>query len=356
MKMKKGAFAIRYDLLRRSMAKRAPFAMVALGVIALFEIVMIVRALIVFDFTIPAHVAYFCLYWGLLVVCLLGLIVLLRIRLQKRNEAAPWELACAYLVIAAIAGWATAVAALDLIGGGTAIVFLTVMVAIPFFIVTDFYYYSGVLLLAMASLFLFPILAGHYFNDGSIINLLVYFLICLLVGVASYRQTTETLNLEKTLSVLASTDGLTGANNRRSFDERVDALQKSGMRYVIIFLDIDRFKNVNDFYGHAFGDTCLCDVADLLKSKFGGENVYRYGGDEFAGVSQKDLGEVEKLIQEINDSLQKEHPRADLTVSAGLYLSEKGEDPRQVFIKVDKALYKAKQDKDLTWVVYDDKE
>jgi len=84
-----------------------------------------------------------------------------------------------------------------------------------------------------------------------------------------------------------STDSLTGINNRRQFDKRLNALaadQGSSQPLCLLLMDIDSFKSINDSYGHYEGDRALVETADVLKKLCGDENIFlaRYGGDEFA--------------------------------------------------------------------------
>lgn len=86
---------------------------------------------------------------------------------------------------------------------------------------------------------------------------------------------------------LARTDALTGLLNRRAFDERLAELHKVSLRYVrnysVLLIDIDRFKLVNDTYGHDAGDLVLVAFARLIKIRVRSTDVLaRYGGEEFA--------------------------------------------------------------------------
>ena len=90
---------------------------------------------------------------------------------------------------------------------------------------------------------------------------------------------------------LAETDPLTGLLNRRAFDERLSrafhhAMRQKSALLSLVLLDIDHFKEVNDQFGHQFGDTTLIRMADILRSVIR-EDVdfaFRFGGDEFALV------------------------------------------------------------------------
>ena len=86
---------------------------------------------------------------------------------------------------------------------------------------------------------------------------------------------------------LKTTDGLTGANNKRSFEEEMQREFHRFLRYgrpmVLIMLDIDHFKNVNDTYGHLAGDRVLSELGRLIGGAVRSEDTFsRYGGEEFA--------------------------------------------------------------------------
>lgn len=72
-------------------------------------------------------------------------------------------------------------------------------------------------------------------------------------------------------------DSLTGANNRRAFDQADFT--------TVAIVDVDSLKYLNDEYGHRTGDQYIIGLVDILRSKFGDDNVYRLGGDEFAVTS-----------------------------------------------------------------------
>jgi diguanylate cyclase len=96
----------------------------------------------------------------------------------------------------------------------------------------------------------------------------------------------DLLQLQKQTRDLANTDPLTGLANRRALDARVAELVKPGESaapFRLALLDLDGFKEINDRFGHAFGDKTLCSVADRLREIVGDHGmVARQGGDEFA--------------------------------------------------------------------------
>ena len=85
------------------------------------------------------------------------------------------------------------------------------------------------------------------------------------------------------LQELANTDALTGLLNKRYFDAVVGALERGGQEFALFYLDLDRFKPVNDTYGHAMGDRLLQEVGKRLQGCIrGSDYAFRLGGDEFA--------------------------------------------------------------------------
>ena len=84
------------------------------------------------------------------------------------------------------------------------------------------------------------------------------------------------------LQELANTDALTGLLNKRYFDAVVGALERRGQAFALFYLDLDRFKPVNDTYGHAMGDRLLQEVGKRLQGCIrGSDYAFRLGGDEF---------------------------------------------------------------------------
>lgn len=160
------------------------------------------------------------------------------------------------------------------------------------------------------------------------------------------------------LSVEAATDGLTGAFNRRAFDERLKfefaRAQRQNSSISLVMIDVDFFKPYNDFYGHPAGDKVLIAVANALKSELlrPTDMMARYGGEEFV-VILPDSGQdgslivAERLrvaISELNISHSKSLVADHITVSVGVATCPPGnicEDSR-LLEAADAALYEAK--------------
>lgn len=145
---------------------------------------------------------------------------------------------------------------------------------------------------------------------------------------------------------LSRTDALSGLLNRRAFAD-VLARAKAGCSLVII--DVDRFKSINDTYGHTVGDDVIRRVAELIAETAGpGAPASRLGGEEFGfllsnGTIEDRLAMVERLRERIEAEVF-HGGQADftITISAGLAEVESGKAGELTYAAADKALYLAK--------------
>ena len=143
----------------------------------------------------------------------------------------------------------------------------------------------------------------------------------------------------------ARTDELTGLANRAALKAELKRRAKSGAPWVLVLVDLDNFKQVNDVHTHAGGDVILVEVARRLTAIAGpGDLVVRLGGDEFVIVTG---GELPGLIaDQVKLTLGRPmlYARIEVTVTAsvGLVQALPGDDPRAVLHSADIALYGAK--------------
>ncbi|MDP2674960.1 MAG: PAS domain S-box protein [Dehalococcoidia bacterium] len=165
---------------------------------------------------------------------------------------------------------------------------------------------------------------------------------------------TERKAAEETIRHLAYHDGLTGLPNRTLFEDRLTVTLAQGRRKrrlaAIMFLDLDRFKVVNDTVGHAMGDRLLQSVAERLKGLVReGDTVARVGGDEFT-VLLPDVGRVEDAVEvadRILETLRQPWRLNDhefhITTSIGIAMCPgDGEDAESLLRNADTAMYRAK--------------
>jgi diguanylate cyclase (GGDEF)-like protein len=175
------------------------------------------------------------------------------------------------------------------------------------------------------------------------------------INAALAAEVTERRQAEARAHALATRDPLTGLLNRRSLLEHLEhaiaraARQKQQL--AVVFMDMDRFKSINDTLGHDVGDAVLIEVAERIRGAVRESDVVaRLGGDEFVvimeGISTaQDAGAVARKIVEANAApcLVQEH-NLKTSVSAGISLfPQDGDNVRELMRGADLAMYHAKQ-------------
>lgn len=166
---------------------------------------------------------------------------------------------------------------------------------------------------------------------------------------------------------LASTDGLTGLENRKRFEERLNETikmaKRTGTRVACLMIDLDKFKAVNDTYGHGAGDEVLKAVAERLRSvSRETEFPARLGGDEFAvlltAVNEPHLAEVpaKRIIDQLRLPIYFEDKTFEIGCSIGVAgFPGDAENPVQLIKHADIALYAAKDAGRGTFCFFDPK-
>lgn len=163
---------------------------------------------------------------------------------------------------------------------------------------------------------------------------------------------------ETRLESMSNTDGLTGIWNRRFFDtffsSEFHRAERNGQPLALAIIDVDRFKDFNDYYGHQAGDDCLRLVAQALKNSLhrSGDIMARYGGEEFVLVAPNtDINSIIQIANEICESVRAvalPHKLSEfslVTVSVGVasMIPKNGDLPEMLFERADTALYQAKE-------------
>ena len=173
--------------------------------------------------------------------------------------------------------------------------------------------------------------------------------------VGSQSDISHRKNMEERLQHDAMHDALTGLPNRALFVDRVQgclarAQRRKNYLFAVLFLDLDRFKTINDGLGHAVGDKILIELSHLLQACIRPEDtVARIGGDEFTILLDgiEDLNAATRVANRVLNALQVPFPVAGqdvfTTCSIGIAISQTGyERPDQIIRDADTAMYRAK--------------
>jgi len=171
-----------------------------------------------------------------------------------------------------------------------------------------------------------------------------------LLGVA--EDITERKVAEARIEHLAHFDSLTELPNRAAFTvrlaEAIQTAERTGNSFSLLFLDLDRFKEVNDVFGHGVGDALLLEVASRLKQAAEGAFVARLGGDEFtlivegpqpAAVSAAAQRILELIAAEIH--IEDRRLRASVSIGVALFPND-AQNASMLLANADAALYRAK--------------
>ncbi|WP_227244685.1 diguanylate cyclase domain-containing protein [Paraburkholderia caribensis] len=177
-------------------------------------------------------------------------------------------------------------------------------------------------------------------------------------------QMDELRSKQHELTHLASHDGLTGLPNRMLFmqklEEAIDRARGSGERLAVLFIDLNRFKQINDQYGHSVGDDVLAIVARRLQDVLhSGDFVARLGGDEFIvlirGERSADAAPAiaARIVRTLDDELTIDDQ--PMTVGASIGISQfpaDGDSAEALLLNADAAMYAAKSGGSGAWVSY----
>ena len=163
------------------------------------------------------------------------------------------------------------------------------------------------------------------------------------------RDVTSQREMALRLQHQATHDALTGLPNRLAFGERISGALAAGRPFGVLFLDLDRFKGVNDTLGHDAGDRLLVAVADRMRSAVGAAGlVARFGGDEFGIVAELDAPAVEKLSERVLRAIARPVDLGERAVtpraSVGTVTAAAGYDTADALLRdADTAMYEAKR-------------
>jgi two-component system cell cycle response regulator len=143
--------------------------------------------------------------------------------------------------------------------------------------------------------------------------------------------------------VEATTDALTGLNNRRKLKTDLALALEDGSRYALVLLDLNGFKSYNDSYGHGAGDALLAQLSEALAERLRGVGVaYRMGGDEFC-VLVREPGDVDALSALTADALSTRGNGFSITAAYGaVVVPDEAHDDKTALVLADTRMYRQK--------------
>ena len=153
------------------------------------------------------------------------------------------------------------------------------------------------------------------------------------------------------VELLATLDPLTGVANRRDLDRELAARIEGRQEFCVLLFDLNGFKEINDHFGHLYGDQVLKQLAARLGSQVRARDyICRWGGDEFVAVLACDLTIAESRSRQIAERLNGPYRimgptreiRVEVAVTVGLAQYCAGESPEQLFRRVDESMYHQK--------------
>ena len=240
--------------------------------------------------------------------------------------------------------------------------FIAFLLVTPMFMI-DKPFFMTIELSAASVIFLLWMYAVKPFEiwEMDLINVVTYTIIGCFLNVVANSIRIKEFVLTKKIRIQKDTDAMTGLRNKGALTREIDEFleDESTDKGLLFIMDIDKFKSINDNYGHDVGDKVIIQFANYLLKRFGDELTGRFGGDEFILFirNTSDEGAAVKIADEIVKSISEvvELPDKGKNVSTSIGIAAyKGVERNysEIFKKADIALYKAKADKDKRYSIY----
>ncbi|MDH5432434.1 MAG: GGDEF domain-containing protein [Gammaproteobacteria bacterium] len=215
-------------------------------------------------------------------------------------------------------------------------------------LISLFYVVSPKTALKLTAAYLF-ILIPIVYPTMNIFQLISFSITLFITIFFCYIFAKQSLKQQDKLVSISLTDPLTNIGNRRALEYKLDEIRNihkiSDINSCLIILDIDRFKSINDTYGHQVGDNILIQLTKIISKRIrNSDGLYRYGGEEFVIVMPyTELRHAQIVAEQIRELVENNHI-ADLNVTISLGVAEliNKESSKDWVKRADDALYKAK--------------
>lgn len=198
--------------------------------------------------------------------------------------------------------------------------------------------------------------------DVDVINVVIFTIVGIFLNIIADSVRIREFVLTRKLNIQKDTDELSGLKNKAALIREVNAIFHDAKtdKGVLFVMDVDKFKSINDTFGHDVGDDVIVQFGTILKNQFvNGEIAARFGGDEFVVfVEDVDTADKARVIAEgiVNGAAEVILPavgrKMSVSVGAALYSGEE-KDFSEIFKKADSALYRAKADAENRFCSYE---
>ena len=241
--------------------------------------------------------------------------------------------------------------------------FIAVLLITPMFMV-DKPFFMAIELSAASTVFLIWMYYVKPYEVWMVdlVNVIIYTTAGIFLNVIANSVRIREFVLARKINIQKDTDDMTGLKNKGALTREINAFLEDVTRDsgILLVLDVDKFKSINDTYGHDVGDSVIIQFGDFLKSVFtDGEILGRFGGDEFI-VFIKDTKDVEyadriaaSIVAGASESIRvpDEDRRVSVSIGAAVYRGREA-NYSEIFKKADIALYEAKADADNRYHIY----
>ena len=245
--------------------------------------------------------------------------------------------------------------------------FVVLLVLTPMFMI-DKPYFMTIELGVATTIFLIWMheVKPHSVWQVDVANAVTFTVVGCFLNIISNSLRIKEFVLTKQIRIQKDTDEMTGLKNKGSLTREInsyliDPLKNQGL---LMVLDIDRFKSINDNYGHDIGDSVITQLGHLLSDKFTGDEIVgRFGGDEFILFfkNNDDVATATQVAEDIvyhvseNVKLPNKNERLSISIGIAIY-NGKEKNYSELFKKADEALYQAKADLKNRYRVYKEKQ
>lgn len=192
---------------------------------------------------------------------------------------------------------------------------------------------------------------GHLFYEEETITPLLDDDKTLKYFVVTSKDISERIKMEQKLYKLATVDALTGIYNRQKCIEQLDIeiskFKRYNDKFVLIMLDIDDFKRINDTYGHDVGDAVLIGISKVISQQIRKSDIFsRWGGEEFMIIAANlTIYEAIQFSEKLREDIKSNNFKnvGQITVSIGVTLPQRDETKDKLLKRVDDAMYMSKE-------------